>query len=78
MDRETTASVVGYVQEMGLEAYKDPVRFPSQVPWCKEGDWIIFSAFAGTRIQVAEQEMRLINDDSVQGTVEDPRGIKRL
>ncbi len=78
VDRERTATIVGFVHSMGVDAYKDTTRFPSQIPWCKVGDWVIFSAFVGTRVKVGKQEIRFINDDCVQAVVEDPRGIKRL
>ena len=73
---EEVASPVGYVVSMGPDCYKDLKRFPSGA-WCKEGDWIILRPFSGTRILVHGQEFRLINDDSVEATVEDPQGITR-
>lgn len=73
---EEVASPVGYVVALGPDCYKDPKRFPSG-PWCEESDWIIIRPFSGTRILVHGQEFRLINDDSVEATVEDPQGIKR-
>ena len=49
-------------------------RFPSGA-YCKEGDWIMMRSYSGTRFKVHGQEFRLINDDSVEAVVEDPRGI---
>ncbi len=74
---ESTASIVGYVMKMGAQAYQDKTRFPNG-PWCKEGDWIVMRAYSGTRILVQKREFRLINDDSVEAVVEDPRGIVRI
>lgn len=73
---EETASLVGYVLRVGTEAYADEKRFPSG-PWCKEGDFVIFRSYSGTRFKVNGQEFRLINDDTVEAVVEDPRGYTR-
>ena len=74
--REEAASMVGMVLKMGPDAYKDVERFPSG-HWCKEGDFILMRSYSGTRINVHGQEFRVINDDSVEAVVEDPRGIEK-
>ena len=74
---EEIASVCGFVLKMGPDAYADEKRFPSG-PYCKEGDWIMMRAFSGTRFKVHGKEFRLINDDSVEAVVEDPRGIIKI
>ena len=61
---------------MGPDCYKDKDRFPSG-PWCSEGDFVLVRPHAGTRIKIHNKEFRIINDDSVEGVVEDPRGISR-
>ena len=58
------------------DCYKDEKRFPSG-PWCKVGDFILIRPHTGSRLDIHGKEFRLINDDSVEGTVQDPRGIKR-
>jgi co-chaperonin GroES (HSP10) len=73
---EETASIVGYVVKAGAEAYADAAKFPNG-PWCKEGDFILFRSYSGTRFRVMGKEFRLINDDTVEGVVEDPRGYSR-
>ncbi len=73
---EETASLVGYVLKVGSEAYADASRFPTG-PWCKEGDFVIFRSYSGTRFKVHGKEFRLINDDTVEAVVEDPRGYSR-
>lgn len=73
---EETASIFGFVVKLGDLAYGDAARFPTG-PWCKEGDWVVFRSYSGTRIKVHGQEFRLINDDSVEAVVEDPRGYER-
>ncbi len=74
--REEAASIVGMVLKMGPDAYADAERFPNG-PWCKEGDFIVMRSYSGTRLDIHGQEFRIINDDSVEAIVEDPRGIKR-
>lgn len=73
---EETASIVGFVVKVGPEAYSDTNKFPSG-PWCKEGDFVIFRSYSGTRFKVLGKEFRLINDDTVEAVVEDPRGYSR-
>lgn len=73
---EETASIIGFVVKAGPEAYSDTNRFPSG-PWCREGDFVIFRSYSGTRFKVKGKEFRLINDDTVEATVEDPRGYTR-
>lgn len=75
-NKESTASIFGYVIEMGEDAYLDQDKFPSG-EYCKVGDWVVFRSYTGTRFKVKGQEFRLINDDSVEAVVEDPRGIER-
>lgn len=76
MRAEELTSHVLYVLRVGPDAYKDAAKFPSGA-WCKEGDFIICRAYAGTRFKVFGREFRLLNDDQVDGVVSDPRGIAR-
>lgn len=76
MDHEELLTTVLFVLKMGPDCYKDDKRFPSG-PWCKEGDFILVRPHAGTRIKIHGREFRMINDDSVEGVVQDPRGISR-
>ena len=73
---EETASIIGYVLKVGSEAYADASRFPNG-PWCKEGDFVIFRSYSGTRFKIGGKEFRLINDDTVEAVVDDPRGYTR-
>lgn len=73
---EELTTVVLFVVKMGPDAYTDKSRFPSG-PWCKEGDFILVRAYAGTRVKIHGREFRIINDDTVEGVVQDPRGISR-
>lgn len=74
---EQVGTVVGFVISMGDDAYADKDRFPNG-PYCKVHDFVVFSAFSGTRLKIHDKEFRIINDDTVQAVVEDPRGIERV
>jgi co-chaperonin GroES (HSP10) len=73
---EEKLATVLFVVEIGPDCYKDATRFPSG-PWCKQGDFVIVRPHAGTRLLIHGKEFRMINDDSVEAVVQDPRGIKR-
>tara|TARA_R110000823_G_scaffold211015_2_gene341381 strand:- start:744 stop:1112 length:369 start_codon:yes stop_codon:yes gene_type:complete len=73
---EETASVIGYVLKLGPDAYSDGSKFPHG-PYCEKGDFVIFRSYSGTRFKVMNKEFRLINDDTVEAVVEDPRGYSR-
>jgi len=61
---------------MGQDCYRDKERFPDGA-WCKKGDFIIMRAYSGTRFKIHGKEFRIINDDTVEAVVDDPRGITR-
>ena len=76
MRNEETLTTVLFVVDMGPDCYKDPARFPNGA-YCQKGDFVLVRPHAGTRLVIHGREFRIINDDSVEGTVDDPRGIKR-
>jgi chaperonin GroES len=71
------ATTVGYVLKIGDLAYQDESKFPNG-PWCKEGDWIVFGRYAGSRIQIDGGEIRILNDDEIIGRVNDPEDILHM
>lgn len=73
---EELTTPVLFVLKVGPDAFKDESRFPSG-PYCKEGDFILTRPHAGSRVKIHGREFRLINDDSVEAVVQDPRGISR-
>jgi co-chaperonin GroES (HSP10) len=73
---EKLMTVVGLVLDMGAQAYADAERYPTG-PWCKAGDYVLFRANSGTRFKVDGVEYRLMNDDSIDAIVADPRGVTR-
>ena len=74
---EEVMSPVLFVVAMGPDAYADKTRFPSG-PSCKVGDFVLVRPNTGTRVKIHGPEFRLINDDSVEAVVQDPRGISRV
>ena len=73
LERQQVASTCGLVLAMGSQCY-DKEKFPDG-PWCKKGDWIIFARYAGSRIQIDGGEVRLLNDDEVLATIDNPEEI---
>ena len=76
MHYEELLSPVLFVVKMGPDAFKDEKRFPSG-PSCKVGDFVLVRPNTGTRIKIHGKEFRIINDDSVEAVVQDPRGVTR-
>ena len=76
MHYEEVLTPVLFVVKLGPDCYKDPARFPSG-PSCKEGDFIVCRPNSGTRLKIHGREFRIVNDDTVEAVVDDPRGIKR-
>ena len=74
LDKARIATNCGYVIKMGPMAYGDKEKFPSG-PWCKEGDWVIFARYAGSRLPIEGGEVRLLNDDEVLGTINNPESV---
>jgi len=74
---EELLSPVLFVLKLGPDAYADKARFPSG-PSCKEGDFVLVRPNTGTRVKIHGQEFRIINDDSVEAVVQDPRGFGRI
>ena len=68
------ATNVGLVLAIGPDAYNDKERFPNG-PWCKEKDWVIFARYAGSRLNIEGGELRILNDDEILGTTDDPESI---
>lgn len=76
MRNEEVLTTVLFVVDLGPDCYVDKAKFPTG-PWCKKGDFVLVRPNSGTRLIIHGREFRIINDDTVEGVVEDPRGIKR-
>ena len=74
LDRARVATQVGYVLKMGDLCYKDDDKYPTG-PWCKEKDWVIFARYAGSRMEIDGGEIRMLNDDEILGTIDNPEDI---
>jgi len=73
---EEALTTVLFVVDLGPDCYKDKAKFPTG-PWCAKGDFILVRPHTGSRLVISGREFRIINDDSVEAIVDDPRGIKR-
>jgi len=76
LEKQQVASTCGLVLAQGPDCY-DKEKFP-EGPWCKKGDWVIFARYAGSRIQIDGGEVRILNDDEVLATIENPEDILHL
>ena len=76
MRHEEALTTVLFVVELGPDCYKDETRFSSG-PWCKKGDFVLIRPHAGSRLVIHGREFRIINDDTIEAVVADPRGIRR-
>jgi len=74
LDDGQVQTVVGYVLKMGPLAYADKDKFPDG-PWCKEKSWVVFARYAGSRFRIEGGEVRILNDDEVLATIDDPEDI---
>jgi co-chaperonin GroES (HSP10) len=73
---EEVMAMVLFIVKQGPDCYADPDKFPSG-PYCKEGDFVLVRPHTGTRLDIHGKSFRIINDDSVEAVVSDPRGISR-
>tara|TARA_R100000750_G_scaffold31102_1_gene19887 strand:+ start:1044 stop:1511 length:468 start_codon:yes stop_codon:yes gene_type:complete len=85
VERESVATVCGYVLKVGPLAYKDRSKFgyPNEPekcwkPWCKAKDWVIFGRYAGARFKIDGGEVRVLNDDEVIAVIQDPEDILHI
>ncbi len=75
VDREALATVVALVLKMGPLCYNDKDKF-GDTPWCQEQQWVLIGRYAGARMKLEDgEEIRIINDDEVIGTILDPKDI---
>jgi len=74
LDRARAAVQVGYVLKMGPLCYDDKDKYPTGA-WCKEKDWVMFARYAGSRIDIDGGEIKMLNDDEILGTIDDPKDI---
>jgi co-chaperonin GroES (HSP10) len=74
---EEVLATVFFVVDLGPDCYTDKERYPTG-PWCKKGDFVLARPNSGTRLKIHGREFRMINEDTVDAVVQDPRGISRV
>ena len=52
-------------------------RFPSG-PWCKIGDTVLFSRYAGKRFKIEGVEFRMLSDDEITATIPEGASVGGL
>ena len=81
VDTDQTYDVISFSREhidaSDVEGYRF-LRSLFKRNGLKEGDFVIMRSYSGTRFKVHGKEFRLINDDSVEAVVEDPRGVMKV
>ena len=75
-EQEAVATTVLFVVKLGPDCYQDKTKYTNG-PWCKEGDFVVVRTYSGTRMKIHGREFRVIYEDQVEATVQDPRGILR-
>lgn len=74
VEQSQIATNVCKVLKQGPSCYKDETRFPDG-PWCKEGNWVLITRYAGSRIKIDGGKLRIVNDDEILAVIDDPRDI---
>ena len=74
LEKLRIATNCGYVLKIGPLAYVDKEKYPTGA-WWKKGDWVIFARYAGSRLPIEGGEVRLLNDDEVLGTIDNPESV---
>ena len=74
LDKARVATQVGYVLKLGDLCYADDEKYPTG-PWCEEKQWVVFARYAGSRMQIDGGEIRMLNDDEILGTIDEPKDI---
>jgi len=70
-------TVVGLIVAMGDLCYRDKDKFPTG-PWCKNGDFVIYGRYAGSRFKTKYGEHRILNDDEIIAKINKPEDILQL
>jgi co-chaperonin GroES (HSP10) len=76
-DTIAMTTVIGIVVKMGDLCYLDKEKFPTG-PWCKEGQFVMYGRYAGSRFKTKYGEHRILNDDEIIGLVKRPQDILHL
>ena len=74
LERQQSGTVWGVVLGMGPDCYRDKKRYPEGA-WCKKGEWVVFARYAGSRLKIEGGEIRILNEDEILATIQDPEMI---
>ena len=77
LETQQLTTVVGFVVKMGDLCYKDKTKFP-EGPWCKRGQFVVYGRYAGARFKTKYGEHRILNDDEIIATIQQPEDILAL
>ena len=77
MEESQLTATVAMVLAVGDDAYQDKEKFPTG-PWCKEGEFIVYGRYAGSRFQTKFGEHRILNDDEIIARIKKPEDILQL
>jgi chaperonin GroES len=70
MEEQQYLNSKGRVIAMGRECYNN-----RSTNWCTSGDTIVYSRYAGSRIDVQGVKMLLLNDDEVLAVLPNPDAV---
>jgi len=76
-DTIAMTTVIGIVVKMGDLCYLDKDKFPKGA-WCKEGQFVMYGRYSGSRFKTKYGEHRILNDDEIIGVVKRPQDILHL
>ena len=76
-DTIAMTTVIGIVVKMGDLCYLDKDKFPTGA-WCKEGQFVMYGRYSGSRFKTKYGEHRILNDDEIIGIVKRPQDILHL
>lgn len=76
-DTIAMTTVIGIVVKMGDLCYLDKDKFPTGA-WCKEGQFVMYGRYSGSRFKTKYGEHRILNDDEIIGVVKRPQDILHL
>ncbi len=67
---DIVADAIALGQPVSVSLIAPRPRFPSG-PWCKQGDTVLFSRYAGKRFKIEGVEFRMLADDEITATIPD-------
>ena len=77
---ENDASIKAQVLALGADAYTESAMRGYSQPFCKVGDWVLLSSYAGNRFEVNgdDNHYRIVQDTAVIARITDPDVVGRF